>query len=191
MPGSPCRAPVVTATTPTSPTAALLTANPPSLGGPFSSYTFTATPAGGGPSVTVTCDSPTICPMAGLKPYVLYDVTVSAKTTSGATTPPSAPMPLEMPGPGAPALTSADATGPTQGTAIATPPKTGGPWTSYTFTATPIGGGPPVTVISDSPTADFMGLMPGTLYLVDVVATGSNGNSPASNTLSFSTPSFK
>ena len=191
MPFSHCRAPVMTETTPTTPTTALLTANPPSLGGPFSSYTFTATPAGGGPSVTVTCVSPTNCPMTGLKPNVLYDVTVSAKTASGATTPPSAPMPLEMPGPGAPTLTSADATGPTQGTATATPPKTGGPWTSYTFTATPIGGGPPVTVISDSPTADFTGLMPGTLYLVDVVASGPNGNSPASNTLSFSTPSIK
>ena len=179
------------ATTPTSPTTALLDANPPSLGGPFSSYTFIATPAGGGPSVTVTCESPTNCPMPGLKPNVLYDVTVSAKTASGATTPPSAPMPLEMPGPGAPTLSSADATGPTQGTATATPPKTGGPWTSYTFTATPVGGGPPVIVTSDSPAADFTGLKPGTLYLVDVVATGPNGESPASNTLSFSTPSIK
>lgn len=191
MPGSTCRAPVMTATTPASPTTALLVANPPSQGGPFSSYTFTATPAGGGTSVTVTCESPTNCPMTGLKPYVLYDVTVTGNTASGATTPPSAPMPLEMPGPGAPTLTSADATGPTEGTATATPPKSGGPWTSYTFSAIPVGGGTPVVVTSDSPAAAFTSLKPGTLYIVDVMATGPNGDSPDSNTLSFSTPSIK
>ena len=174
-----------------SPTTALLTANPPALGGPFASYTFTATPVGGGPSVTVTCEYPTGCPMTGLKPNVLYDVSVVGTTTTGLKTPPSTSMPLEMPPPSAPTLTSADAMGPTSGTATAVPPKTGGPWTSYTFTATPLGGGTPVVVTSDVPIADFKGLQPGTQYVVDVVASGPSGDSPASNTLTFVTPSIR
>ena len=139
----------------------------------------------------VTCVSPTECPITGLKPGVTYDVTVSATTPTGLKTPASAPMPLEMPLPSAPTLTQADATSPTQGTATASPPKNGGPWTSYTFTATPLGGGTPVVVTSDVPIADFKGLQPGTQYVVDVVASGPSGDSPASNTLTFVTPSIR
>ena len=181
----------MTEATPTSPTAALLSANPPAVGGPFSSYTFTATPVGGGPSVTVACEYPSGCPMPGLKPNVQYGVSLVGTTVAGVKTPPSAAMALVMPPPSAPTLASADATGPTVGAATALPPRTGGPWTSYTFTATPLGGGTPVAVTSATPNANFTSLQPGTLYLVDVAASGPDGPSPASNALSFTTPSLK
>lgn len=187
----PCRAPIMTEATPTSSTTALLTANPPSIGGPYPSYTFIAIPVGGGPSLTATCQYPTGCPMTSLKPNVLYDVSVVGITAAGGKTPPSVPMPLEMPSPSAPTFASADATGPTTGTATAAPPKTGGPWTRYTFTATPLGGGTPVVVTSDVPRADFTGLQPGTRYMVDIVASGLRGDSPTSNTLTFMTPSIR
>lgn len=180
----------MTSTMPTSPTTALLSAVPPKIGGPFASYTFTATPVGGGIPTTVTCPSPTNCPMKGLLPSTKYDVSVVATTASGTKTPASAPLDLSMPAPTAPALTAATATGPTQGAATAAPPTTGGPWTSYTFTATPLGGGAPIVVQSATPDATFNGAKPGTTYTVSVVASGPNGPSPASNTLDFTTPSL-
>ena len=175
---------------PTGPTSALLSATAPSVGGPFISYTFTATPVGGGPAVVVTCASPTDCPVTGLKPGVSYDVAVTAMTLLRSPTPPSTPLPLTMPVPAAPTLTAADPTSPTTATATANVPTPGGPWTTYTFTATPIGGGSPVTVTSTTPTVDFTGLKPGTQYTVDVVATGPNGDSPKSNMLDLITPSL-
>ena len=96
-----------------------------------------------------------------------------------------------MPRPPAPALVSAEATGPTQGFATASAPISGGPWTSFTFTATPVGGGTPVVVTSATPYATFNGLKPGTQYIVSVVATGQNGPTPASNTLPMETPALR
>ena len=181
----------MTSTIPTAATTALLSATPPKAGGPFSSYTFTAVPKGGSAPITVTCPTPSNCPVKGLAPGTTYDVSVTATTSSGTRSPTSAPIDLIMPAIGAPALTSAAATGPTQGTATATPPATGGPWTSYTFTATPVGGGTPVVVTTSTPTATFNGLKPGTTYGVSVIGTGANGPSPASNTLSITTPSLR
>lgn len=178
-------------TIPTSSKTASLTATPPKGSSPFASYTFTAVPNGGGAPITVTCPSPTNCPMTGLAPGTSYDVFVVAATAAGTKTPASAPLGLTMPAATAPALTSAAAAGPTQGTATATAPTTGGPWTSYTFTATPIGGGAPIVVTSATPSATFNGLKPGTGYTVSVVASGPDGPSPASNTMDFSTPSLK
>ena len=186
-----CSAPAMTSTIATTATTALLSANPPKAGGPFTSYTFTAVPKGGGAPVTVTCPTPTNCPMKGLAPGTSYDVSVTARASSGTQSPASSPIDLVTPAIGAPAITSAAATGPTQGTSTATPPATGGPWTSYTFTATLIGGGAPVVVTSATPFATFNGLSPGATYDVSVIATGANGPSPASNTLSFTTPSLK
>lgn len=128
--------------------------------------------------------------MNGLSPGTSYDVSVLATPSSGPQTPASAPMDLFMPTIGAPALTSATATGPTQGEATATPPASGGPGTNYTFMATPVGAGPPIKVTSATPTATFNSLAPGTTYDVNVVARGANGPSPASNTLGFTTPSL-
>ena len=175
---------------PTGPTSALLSATAPNVGGPFISYTFTATPVGGGAPVVVTCASPTDCLITGLKPGVSYDVSVTGMTLLRSPTPPSAPLPLAMPVPSAPTLTAADATSPTTATATANVPTSGGPWTTYTFTATPVGGGAPVTVTSTTSNADFTGLKPGTQYIVDVVATGPKGDSPTSNTLELITPSL-
>jgi len=190
-PLSLCRAPTIASAAPTTPTTAVLSANAPGAGGPFASYTFTAAPSGGsGSAVTATCPSPSDCAMSGLKSGVSYDVTVVAGTGAGAT-PPSAPAPMTMPPPASPTLTSADATGPTQGSAAATAPSSGGPWDTYTFTATPLGGGSAVVVDSATPAASLNGLQPGTQYSVGVVAKGAGGPSPASNKLTLATPSLK
>lgn len=181
----------MTAALTTTPTTALLSANPPSMGGPFASYTFTATPVGGGAPVTVTCLTMKNCPMPGLTPGAVYDVTVAATTAAGTTTPPSAPMQMAMPPPPAPALVSADATGPTQGFATANAPTSGGPWSNYTFTAIPVGGGAPVVVTSATPYATFNSLQPRTQYTVSVVANGLKGATTASNTLPLETPALR
>ena len=62
----------------------------------------------------------------------------------------------------------------------------------YTFTATPVNGGPPVVVTSTTPEANFTGLEPATQYEVTVTATAPDGTTtPASNTISFVTPADK
>lgn len=62
---------------------------------------------------------------------------------------------------GPPVLTSAHATGATAGFVTATPPQ-GVTATLYTFTATPTGGGAPITVTSPDPEARLPGLQPNT-----------------------------
>ena len=77
------------------------------------------------------------------------------------TSPPSAPVLLTTSPLGAPTVGSAQADSTTTATATALAPS-GVTYTSYAFTATPLNGGPSVTVTSSTPTAAFKGLTPGT-----------------------------
>ena len=62
----------------------------------------------------------------------------------------------------------------------------------YTFTATPLNGGPPVVVTSSTPEANFTGLEPATQYEVTTTATRPDGTTtPASNPITFVTPAEK
>ena len=99
-----------------------MTLNPPTTGGPVSSYTVIMCPAGGGTCVSSTC--PTInCLVPGLTPNTKYATTAVA-TQGGKPSAPSAPVALA-----APALTSAAPTSPTTATVTADPP------TGVTFTS--------------------------------------------------------
>ena len=111
----------------TSPTTAAVTLNPPTTGGPVSSYTVIMCPAGGGTCVSSTC--PTInCLVPGLTPNTKYATTAVA-TQGGKPSAPSAPVPVTTPALAAPALTSAAPTSPTTATVTADPP------TGVTFTS--------------------------------------------------------
>ena len=174
---------------PSSETSAVLTATPPTQGGPFASYTFTATPVGGGTPVQVTCPSPVACTVNGLQPGVLYDVVVSAKTTSGSTTPISNSIPLILPLEPKAQLESATADTPTTALVGIEPPTTGPLPVSYTVTLTPVGGGTPITVTTTGLIADFSGLAPGTTYTATAVATMPDGTTkPVLGSLPVSTP---
>jgi hypothetical protein len=61
------------------------------------------------------------------------------------------------------------------------PASTGAPITSYTVTATPTGGGSPVTTSTTHGAASFTGLQAGATYQVTVTATNSLGTGPPSS----------
>lgn len=64
------------------------------------------------------------------------------------------------------------------------------PLPQYKFTATPMSGSKPVVALSTTTEARFTGLTPATQYTVRVTGKSAAGTwSPASNTLSFVTPS--
>ena len=188
-----CSSPSIVNAFPTSPTTATVTLNPPeNTSVPVANYTLSVVPAGSSSELTVTCTDPTNCHLTGLTPSVTYTLTATATLTDGSTTPRSAPATLAMPPLTSPTLVSVVATGPTTATASASPPSTGGPWTSYTFTATVVGGSATVNVtcVSPIPTCTLSGLAPATHYAVVVAATDTSGNtSPDSNSLGFTTPS--
>ena len=177
----------------TSPTTGTVTLNPPKNASvPVNFYTLSVAPTGSSSELQVNCTDPTNCQLTGLTPSITYTVTATATLTDGTTTPHSAPATLVMPALSAPTLLSAVATGPTAATASASPPSTGGPWASYTFTATVVGGSANVTCISASPTCTFTGLVPGSTYSVSVTAADGSGNpSPTSNTLILTTASLR
>ena len=144
---------------PTSPTSAEVALNPPANAGPVEYYNITLCPVGGGTCVNATC--PTInCPVPGLAPETTYTVTANA-IIAGQPVPASNTAEVTTPPTGAPTLTSADDTSSTTGYATATPPP-GVNFTSYTFIASPLGGGAPVVVTSSTPAVNFTGLAPAT-----------------------------
>ena len=188
-----CSAPSIAGAFATSPTTATVTLNPSQdTSAPVNFYTLSAAPTGSSSELQVNCTDPTNCQLTGLTPSVTYTVTATATLTDGSTTSQSAPATLVMPALSAPTLLSAVATGPTAATATASAPSTGGPWASYTFTATVVGVSANVTCVSASPTCTFTGLVPGSTYTVSVTAADGSGNpSPTSNTLILSTPAAR
>lgn len=90
-----CSVPWLAEAAPVSATTVVVSATPPSLGGPWVSFAFTIKPtvAGAGKAVTATCTSP-MCNVYGLKESTTYTVSVLAKATSGAAV--SAPNALEV-----------------------------------------------------------------------------------------------
>ena len=94
-------------------------------------------------------------------PGRMYSLVTYTNTIVGGKSPSSAPYNVTAPV-SDPTLTSVRATSPTAGTATAIPPP-GVTYTKYTFTVAPLnGGGSPITVNSNSPTAAIPGLTPGT-----------------------------
>ena len=78
------RSPIISSVSATSPTTAVLSANAPAAGGPFTLFKVTASPVGGsGTAVSVSCALPADCALTGLKPGVTYDVTVVATGAGG------------------------------------------------------------------------------------------------------------
>ena len=136
----------------------------PGVTGP---YTVTAAPVGGGSPITVVCATPD-CPVTGLKPGTTYEVTATGTGPNGSPTPASPPETVTTPAAGSPTV-DVKPTSPTSvAVDIAPAPGTTGP---YTVTATPAGGGSPITVVCASATScDLTGLAPGMTY--DVVVSG-------------------
>ena len=115
-----CRSPFTATAVATSPTTAAVTLNPPSTGGPISSYTVTMCPNAFGVCVIAAC--PTInCLVPGLTANTQYSTTAVANQ-NGKPSAPSAPVSVTTPPTAAPALTSAAPTSPTTATLTANPP---------------------------------------------------------------------
>jgi len=144
----------------TSPTTANVVVTPPT-GGPWEKYEVKLCPVGGPASgcVTVTCTTPSSCPVTGLTPETSYVTTAVAIKPDGTRSPPSNEDIFTTPG--MPILTSAEAYGPTTGQATAAGPA-GVTYTQWRFTATPVGGGTPVTANNTAPDVRFYGLTPNT-----------------------------
>ncbi len=184
----PCSSPAVASATPDGPTNGTVVITPPAnTTSPVDRYELTLVPEDGSPTVLVNCTTPASCPVTGLLSCTNYTVTVVAVLQSGATLAGSNSATLSTPCPGAPTLDSAVGTGPTTGTAQASP-GSGGPFSSYNFTAVEAGTGTVFTCVSSTSSCDFTGLAPGTAYEVSVVATdGSGKQTPASNTKTMTT----
>ena len=110
----------------------------------------------------------------------------------GKLTPLGNDIPFTMPESSAATMLSAEAVGPNSGELRASPPPAGGPWKSFTFSASPRGGGTPTAVSCPTPACSIAALSPATVYDVTVVATSEQTGkaAPASNALPLATPPF-
>ena len=169
--------PALTTATATGPTTAQVTIDPPNTPVQPTSYTVTVTPVGGGSPITVTCTNPKDCPIPGLAPDTAYTVSAVGNLPGGGTTPASGTASLTTPTSGAagtpasPKITDTNSTSPFSGTVSIAPPATGPQPTNYTVTLTPVGGGPPITVVCSTPSScPVSGLSPDTTYLVSLRA---------------------
>jgi len=169
----------------------VVSVNVPGAGGPFTLFTLTATPVGGGAALSVSCSLPADCVIAGLKAGVTYDVSVVATSAGGVATPPSASVLLAVPDTAIPVSygIAVTVTGPTSISANVSPSMSGGAG-PYIVTATPIGGGTSLVVTCAVPyDCTLSGLTPGTTYDVTATATGSSGQpTPPSATQTVTTP---
>ena len=77
---SPTASPTITDTRANSPTDGTVVIAPPAEGPLPTNYTVTLTPVGGGSPITVTCSTPSNCPVPGLTPDTTYLVCASAAT---------------------------------------------------------------------------------------------------------------
>jgi len=145
--------PALNTATPTSPTTAAVTIEPPTSGPVPANYTVTLTPVGGGSPITVTCVNPDDCPITGLTPDTTYTASAVGNLPGGGTTPASGTASITTPDDGSdtptasPAITDTSASTPTSGTVVIAPPSTGPQPTNYTVTLTPVDGGSPITVV--------------------------------------------
>ena len=123
-----CRSPIIAIADPTSPTAANILLNPPTTGGPVTSYEVKLCPAPPASGACVSRSCPTIsCPVTGLTPGASYIVSAEA-IVGGTRVPASNTLLLVMPENNTPTLISATATGSTTGAATAAAP----PGVTYT-----------------------------------------------------------
>ena len=82
-----------------------------------------------------------------------------------------------------PLLVSVIPSSPTTLSVEGTPPKSGGPWNKYTYTAKAAGSGKSVTVSCSTPACPIPGLTPGEKYIVSMTATDAKGKTvPAAST---------
>lgn len=139
--------------------------------------------------VTTTCPASTTvktCPVTGLEPDTTYAVEVVPVKADGTEGPASNEDVITTPT--AVVVTSAEPYGPTSALVTATSPA-GNDYKEWQFIATPVGGGTPITVTSDSPEARFFNLQPNTQYEVTAVGVLPDGTQEeSSNSLLMTTP---
>jgi uncharacterized repeat protein (TIGR02543 family) len=153
-------------------------------GGAASSYTVTASPGG----ATCTVISPaTSCSIAPLTNGTAYSFTATATNSTGTSSVSSSasvtPAGLPSPPTGLNAIR-----GDSQATvSFAAPTNTGGSTiTGYSVTATPVGGGSPITISCSSSPCLVTGLTNGTAYTFAATAsnaTGASSNSASTNSV--------
>jgi outer membrane protein OmpA-like peptidoglycan-associated protein len=160
---------------------------PKNNGHAITGYTVTATPAGGGDPVTATCAA-SPCTIDGLTNGTAYTVTVRATNSMGDSAESDSTTVTPATVPDAP--TGVDATrGDTSASVSFTAGDDGGsPITGYTATATPVGGGSPVTASCASSPCTVTGLANGTAYTFTVHATNTVGSSAESQPSGAVTP---
>ena len=172
-----------TAAATTSGTTATVSYSPRSAGlstGVITSYTAVSSP--GGIASTVYQSGAGTITVTGLTVNTAYTFTVYATNLNGNT---SSSLPSNsittVSAPGAPAIGTATATGPTTATVTYSAPASAGTSAVTSYTAVSSPGGITATVTqSVSGTIPVTGLSPGTTYLFTVYATNSVGNSVAS-----------
>ncbi|HEY2261796.1 MAG TPA: fibronectin type III domain-containing protein [Streptosporangiaceae bacterium] len=156
-------------------------------GSPIDFYTVKASPGGNVAQVSpasADSDGTFTVPITNLVAGKSFTFTVTATNTDGFVSAPSAASNAAVPYqiPDAPLITSVTP-GSGQATVAFTESKTdqrlGNPINFYSITATPQGGGSPVSVVSPSPVT-VRGLTNGTSYLITVSATNRAGTGPRS-----------
>ena len=169
-------------------TQAKVTFSPPASNGgsAITLYTVTATPTGGGSSITATGTASPVT-VTGLVNGTTYTFSVTATNAAG-TSPPSAASagftPAGPPSaPGAGGLTTNPAGAGQVSVSFAPSSDTGGSGSgsvTYILIATPAGGGTPITVSGTTSPLLMSGLPPGVPYIFTVVAETPAGRSVAS-----------
>jgi hypothetical protein len=146
-------------------------------GSAITGYTVTATPVGGGTPITATGTSSPIT-VTGLTNGTSYTFTATATNAVGtgtSSTPSSAVTPA-ITAPGLPTGISATVSNGSATVSFTAPVDNGGtPITGYTVTATPAGGGTPITATGTSSPITVTGLTGGVAYTFTVTATNAVG----------------
>jgi hypothetical protein len=165
----------------------------PSDGGSaITGYTVTATPAGGGTSITATGTSSPIT-VTGLTNGTSYTFTATATNAVGtsASSTASAAVTPAITAPGLPTGISASGSNGSATVSFTAPVDNGGSAiTGYTVTATPVGGGTPITATGTSSPITVTGLTNGTSYTFTATATNAVGTGTSSTPSSAVTPAI-
>lgn len=170
---------LLTQSDPLGPNEALLAGSP--LAG-ATQYAFTLVPSNGGKPVKFSSASPGGI-VQGLMAGVTYNVTLIAKDKNGNALQSPTQLSFKTPLNSMPLLVAATPETPSALEVEGTPPKSGGPWKKFTYTAKNARTGKSVTVTCTTPACPIPGLTPGAKYTVGMTVTDSKGKTvPAPNT---------
>ena len=181
----PAQGVLLTQSDPLGPNEALLAGTP--VAGAIQ-YAFTLVPSNGGKPVKLNSASPGGI-IQGLTAGIMYNVTLVAKDKNGNMLQSPTQLSFRTPLNTTPLLVAATPETPTSLEIEGTPPKSGGPWKKFTYTAKDAGSGKTLTVACTTPACPIPGLTPGAKYTISMTVTDVKGKTvPAPNTKVVSMP---